>query len=164
MSTNYAQAGTSSTVVSKPTLQLVEQVEIYKSSMLEDCFDYSILISNNISMARDQLANERNWLTWFRLSCTLILLGFSILIQFRLPDPTAEEQPTVTKIQPANKSVGLIFCIIGFSCFFVGLGKYFKSQKLLVKQATYVQAGWGSYVMVAILFLFVCTVMILALH
>lgn len=75
MSTNYAQAGTSSTVVRKPSLQLAEQVEIYKSSVLEDCFDYSILISNNISMARDQLANERNWLTWFRLSCTLILLG-----------------------------------------------------------------------------------------
>lgn len=68
--TNNAQAGPS-----KPSLQFAEKVDIYKTSTLEDCLDYSILMSNKISMARDQLANERNWLTWFRLSCTLIILG-----------------------------------------------------------------------------------------
>lgn len=62
----------------------------------------------------------------------------------------------------SNKPVGYIFCAIGFLCFFVGFGKYFKNQRLLVKQATFVEAGWGSYVVVAILFSFVCTVMILA--
>ncbi|KAI7869630.1 uncharacterized protein EV154DRAFT_392478, partial [Mucor mucedo] len=125
--------------------------------------DYSILVSNNISMARDQLANERNWLTWFRLSCTLIILGFSILVQFRLPDPSdpTPRVATMADTGNSNRPVGFIFCAIGFLCFIVGLGKYFKNQRLLVKQATYVEAGWGSYVVVGILFLFVCTVMIL---
>lgn len=77
MSTNHAQAG-SSGLKKQQTLQFAEKVEIFKGSRLENCLDYSILVSNNISMARDQLANERNWLTWFRLSCTLIILGKSI--------------------------------------------------------------------------------------
>lgn len=74
--TNNAEAGPSTTSLKRePSLELAGNVQVYKSSRLEDCLDYSILVNNNISMARDQLANERNWLTWFRLSCTLIILG-----------------------------------------------------------------------------------------
>lgn len=162
--TNNAEAGPSTAPLTKePTLELAGKVEVYESSKMEDVLDYSILVSNEISMARDQLANERNWLTWFRLSCTLIILGFTILIKFRLPDDngdtdTNDESP----LDVANKPIGLIFCVIGFCCFFVGIGKYFKNQRLLVKQATYVEAGWGSYLMVGLLFLFVCSVMIMA--
>ncbi len=76
MNTNNAEAGPSTTSLKKEaTLELAGHVEVYKSTRLENCLDYSILVNNNISMARDQLANERNWLTWFRLSCTLIILG-----------------------------------------------------------------------------------------
>lgn len=59
----------------QPSLELAEKVQIYKSTCLENTLDYSINVSNSISMARDQLANERNWLTWLRISCTLIILG-----------------------------------------------------------------------------------------
>lgn len=59
----------------QPSLELAEKVEVFKSSHLENTLDYSINVSNSVSMARDQLANERNWLTWFRISCTLIILG-----------------------------------------------------------------------------------------
>lgn len=185
--TNNAVAGPSNSTrtnsinkSSPPKVQLVEKVEIYNSTILEDCFDYSLLVSNNVSMARDQLANERNWLTWFRLSCTLIILGnsitmylriknkyklfdlhtigFTVLIQFRLPD--ANDHSPRSDI--SNKPVGYIFVAIGLSCFCVGIGKYFKSQRLLVNQATYVEAGWASYTAIGILFVFVCTVMILA--
>ncbi|KAI8988561.1 hypothetical protein BDF20DRAFT_911019 [Mycotypha africana] len=157
--------------VQQPKLELAGKVEVYKSSWLENLLDYSILVSNNISMARDQLANERNWLTWFRLSCTLIILGFTVLIQFRLPDNGDDHDNNNNSnsgdsgshfADVANKPVGFIFIIIGFLCFLVGIGKYFKNQRLLVKQATYVEAGWGSYSMVLIVFIFVCTIMILA--
>lgn len=74
MTTNNAPAESSSKA-KQTTLQFVEKVQVYKARPLEDLLDYSVLVSNNISMARDQLANERNWLTWFRLSCTLIILG-----------------------------------------------------------------------------------------
>lgn len=78
--TNNAEAGPSSigpklTKREATQLELAGKVEVYKSSTLEDVLDYSILVNNSVSMARDQLANERNWLTWFRLSCTLIILG-----------------------------------------------------------------------------------------
>lgn len=88
--TNHAEAGPSmpireNTITSKqslvsPKLELADKVEIYPSTTVETCLDYSLLVSNTISMARDQLANERNWLTWFRLSCTLIILGIYIYI------------------------------------------------------------------------------------
>ncbi|KAI8070588.1 uncharacterized protein B0P05DRAFT_550307 [Gilbertella persicaria] len=167
--TNNAEAGPSqkrlnSITNKQPKLELAEKVEIFPSTRLQDCLDYSILVSNNTSMARDQLANERNWLTWFRLSCTLIILGFTLLLQFRLPDSTDQDgNLTVSKANDfASKPIGFIFIGIGLSCFFVGVGKYFKSQRLLVKQATFVEAGWGSLVMVGILFCFVCSVMIMA--
>ncbi|KAG2189964.1 hypothetical protein INT46_003069 [Mucor plumbeus] len=163
--TNNAVAGPSTSTrinsinkPSPPKVEFVEKVKVYDSTILEDCFDYSLLVSNNVSMARDQLANERNWLTWFRLSCTLIILGFTVLVQFRLPD----KNDTSSRSDVSNKPVGYIFVAIGLSCFFVGIGKYFKNQRLLVKQATYVEAGWASYTAVGILFVFVCTVMILA--
>lgn len=74
--TNNAEAGPSTAPLTKePSLVLAAKVEVYKSSKVEDLLDYSIIVSNDISMARDQLANERNWLTWFRISCTLIMLG-----------------------------------------------------------------------------------------
>lgn len=60
---------------SQPHLELAGKVQVFESTKLETALDYSINVSNSISMARDQLANERNWLTWFRISCTLIILG-----------------------------------------------------------------------------------------
>ncbi|KAI8639362.1 hypothetical protein BD408DRAFT_271081 [Parasitella parasitica] len=163
--TNYAEAGPSTTTrinslkkPIKPKLELAEKVEIYDSTTAESFLDYSLLVSNNVSMARDQLANERNWLTWFRLSCTLIILGFTVLIQFRLPDGSND----TPRSDISNEPVGYIFVAIGLICFCVGIGKYFKNQRLLVKQATFVEAGWGSYTAIAILFVFVCTIMILA--
>jgi len=86
--TNNAEAGPSIStrtnsinkpLLQKPKLEIADKVEVYNSTKLENCLDYSLLVSNNISMARDQLANERNWLTWFRLSCTLIILGNLII-------------------------------------------------------------------------------------
>jgi uncharacterized membrane protein YidH (DUF202 family) len=59
----------------QPTLEFAKKVDIIPASCMENCLDYSLIVTNSVSMARDQLANERNWLTWFRLSCTLIILG-----------------------------------------------------------------------------------------
>ncbi|KAI7906109.1 uncharacterized protein BX663DRAFT_498809, partial [Cokeromyces recurvatus] len=161
---NNAEAGPSSfKKIAKPDspmkLELAQKNRVFEATLLEDLFDYSVLVSNNISMARDQLANERNWLTWFRLSCTLVILGFTILIKFRLPDGSSNND---SNFEISSKPVGYIFVAIGFLCSFVGLGKYFKNQRLLIKQATFVEAGRGSYLMVAVLFSFVCTIMILA--
>lgn len=46
-----------------------------KFSSLWSVIDNSIVVPNDGSMARDQYANERTWLSWLKLSCTLIVLG-----------------------------------------------------------------------------------------
>ncbi|KAI8337793.1 hypothetical protein BD560DRAFT_413126 [Blakeslea trispora] len=138
------------------------KVERFKTGRLEDCLDYAILVSNNASMARDHLANERNWLTWLRLSCTLTILGFTVLLQFRLPEEETGMKMMMKPVDLTSKPIGYIFVAIGVACFIVGVGKYFKNQRLLVKQATYIEAGWGSYVTAGLLFSIVCSVMIIA--
>ncbi|OBZ85380.1 hypothetical protein A0J61_06577 [Choanephora cucurbitarum] len=163
----HAEAGPSSwrpienTV--QPKVEYAAEVRRFKTNRLEDCLDYAILVSNNASMARDHLANERNWLTWFRLSCTLIILGFTVLLQFRLPEEDEKEEIHIMKpVDFTSKPIGFIFVTIGIACFLVGVGKYFKNQRLLVKQATYIEAGWGSFVTAGLLFSVVCSVMIIA--
>ncbi|RCH87850.1 hypothetical protein CU097_009835 [Rhizopus azygosporus] len=146
-----------STITIPEQADLAPKSQIFETNLIEDIFDYSILTSNDVSMARDMLANERNWLTWLRLSCTLIILGFTVLLRLRLPDPSEEainNHPT--------RPIGYVFIAVGLGCLFVGVGKYFKNQRLLIKQATFVQAGWGSFVMVGILAIFTCTIMIIA--
>lgn len=69
------EAGPSTAAVQP--LEFAKKDQVFSSTLAEDVFDYSIITSNNVSMARDMLANERNWLTWFRLSCTLVILGLT---------------------------------------------------------------------------------------
>ncbi|CEP08950.1 hypothetical protein [Parasitella parasitica] len=136
----------------QPKLELAEKVEIYDSKIVEDCLDYSLLVSNNVSMARDQLANERNWLTWFRLSCTLIILGFTVLIQFRLPDEKDDTPRSDISNKPENTSrtndywriiciclhrhdLGLYQCLVG--CFAFGLFRNEATYQIfLIEKAT----------------------------
>jgi uncharacterized membrane protein YidH (DUF202 family) len=49
-----------------------------KHASLLSVLDNSIVVPNEGSMARDQFANERTWLSWTKLACTLIVLGTMI--------------------------------------------------------------------------------------
>lgn len=71
-----------STITTPEQADLAPKSQIFETNLIEDIFDYSILTSNDVSMARDMLANERNWLTWLRLSCTLIILGLGFFFSF----------------------------------------------------------------------------------
>ncbi|KAG0163338.1 hypothetical protein DFQ28_000174, partial [Apophysomyces sp. BC1034] len=84
--------------------------------------DISLVVPNEITAARDQLANERNWLTWFRLSCTLMVLGFTVLLRFRLPSMDGDDDNEDDEWGSARTPIGYIFILIGLGSFFVGLG------------------------------------------
>ena len=87
-------------------------------------------------------------------------LGFTILLKFRLPDEgnTPDDWADESVTQP----IGYIFIAIGFSALLTAVGKYFKTQRLLLKRRNFIQAGWGSFIIVSLLFTVVCVVMILA--
>ncbi|KAI8143875.1 hypothetical protein BJV82DRAFT_668313 [Fennellomyces sp. T-0311] len=123
--------------------------------------DIALIIPNSGSMARDMLANERNFLTFFKLSCTLVVLGFTILLKFRLPDDHGDT-PDDWADDSITEPIGYIFVGLGFAALLTAIGKYFKTQRLLAKSVNMIRAGWGSFIIVSLLFTFACIVMILA--
>ncbi|KAI9492864.1 hypothetical protein BDB00DRAFT_825913 [Zychaea mexicana] len=123
--------------------------------------DIALIIPNSGSMARDMLANERNFLTFFKLACTLVVLGFTVLLKFRLPDDHGS-LPDEWADDSVTRPIGYTFIAIGFSALLTAVGKYFKTQRMLAKSINFIQAGWGSFIIVSLLFTLACVVMILA--
>lgn len=148
--------------------------------------DLSLVIPNKVSMARDQLAGERNYLTFLRFSCTLIvlgkdlsynenipllinphgwnLLGFTMILKFRLPfeDDLTDSPPWESDRDQITTPLGYCFVAIGFCLFLYGFVRYYLNQRALVRQVNYIQAGWFSMTVIAVLASFVIGVMILA--
>ncbi|KAL1933922.1 hypothetical protein VTP01DRAFT_8012 [Rhizomucor pusillus] len=130
--------------------------------------DLALLVPNKGSMARDMLANERNFLTFFRLSGSMVVLGFTVLLKFRLPnvddhgDVVPGNDDDEWSSDTLRRSIGFVFIALGFCLFIVGISRYFRTQVLLTKQVNFIQAGWGSFIIIGFIFVFVCTVMIIA--
>ncbi|KAI8344291.1 hypothetical protein BC941DRAFT_408265 [Chlamydoabsidia padenii] len=128
--------------------------------------DLSLIIPNKVSMARDQLAGERNYLTFLRFSCTLIVLGFTMILKFRLPyaedlDDPLNDQWEMDRDQ-ITTPLGYCFVAIGFSLFLYSFAQYYLNQQALIRQVNYIQAGWFSLTVMAMFAAFVIGVMILA--
>ncbi|RUS14950.1 hypothetical protein BC937DRAFT_93119 [Endogone sp. FLAS-F59071] len=121
--------------------------------------DPSLVVNNEGSVARDHLSNERNFLAWFRLSITLIIIGFTVMLKFRF-HREGDDEPDIE--DPFSKPIGIIFVVIGLTAFILGIFKFIKNQRLLTKQKTLVQAGWGSFLIAGVIVVFVCGVMIIA--
>ncbi|SAL99836.1 hypothetical protein [Absidia glauca] len=126
--------------------------------------DLSLVIPNKVSMARDQLAGERNYLTFLRFSCTLIVLGFTMVLKFRLPyeDELTDGAPWESDRDQITTPLGYCFVAIGFSLFLYGFVRYYLNQRALVRQVNFIQAGWFSVTIIAVLAAFGIGVMILA--
>ncbi|KAI8577377.1 hypothetical protein K450DRAFT_252175 [Umbelopsis ramanniana AG] len=128
-----------------------------KHSSLLAVLDNAFVVPNEGSMARDQCANERTYLSWLKLSCTIIVLGFTIIINLRLPN--GETQPSIDPRY--TRPIGITFVAIGLLSFILGLVKYFRNVRLLILHRTLVQAGWFSFLLMAIVSLFACTIMLI---
>ncbi|KAI8097588.1 uncharacterized protein BX664DRAFT_326744 [Halteromyces radiatus] len=121
--------------------------------------DTSLVIPNKISMARDQLAGERNFLTFLRFSCTLIILGFTMLIEFRLPYKTSSSS-SPSNIDAISQPLGYCFVAAGFCLFLYGVGRYFFNQRALIREVNFIQAGWFSLTVMVLLGSFAIGVMV----
>lgn len=156
-------------------------------SSLLTVLDNSFVVPNEGSMARDQCANERTYLSWLKLSCTIIVLGkethshpltlqhasdtlssfvhiliyritgFTIIINLRLPN--GETQPSIDARY--TRPIGITFVAIGMLSLILGIIKYFRNVKLLILHRTLVQAGWFSFLLMAVVSLFACTIMLI---
>jgi uncharacterized membrane protein YidH (DUF202 family) len=162
------------------------QPKLRHSSLLA-VLDNAVVVPNEGSMARDQCANERTYLSWLKLSCTIVVLGkektttplthcsmrlitypffhisfyrttgFTIIINLRLPN--GEKQPSIDPRY--TRPIGITFVAIGMLAFILGLIKYFRNVRLLILHRTLVQAGWVSFLLMAIVSLFACTIMLI---
>ncbi|CAO3635600.1 unnamed protein product [Cunninghamella blakesleeana] len=111
---------------------------------------------------RNQLVAERNYLTFLRFSCTLIVIGFTLLTNFRLPS-TKKDTPDQTKLDEVTRPIGYVFVAAGLFVFISGLVKYFRSQHALVREVNYIQSGIGSIISMVLIAVFVIGVMILSM-
>ncbi|ORX52698.1 hypothetical protein DM01DRAFT_1336481 [Hesseltinella vesiculosa] len=125
-----------------------------------DYVDYSALIPNKVSMARDQLANDRNFLTFFRYSCTLIILGFTMLVKFRLPESGQPPPPDDDWLM--SRPFGYTFIALGLCLFIYALTRYFRIQYALIHEKNNIEAGWFSFLLMIVLALFIIVVSIIS--
>jgi uncharacterized membrane protein YidH (DUF202 family) len=157
-------------------------------SSLLTLLDNSFVVPNEGSMARDQCANERTYLSWLKLSCTIIVLGkknthalwhtlqhasdtlssfvhisiyriTGFTIIINLRLPNGETQPSIDARY--TRPIGITFVAIGMLSFILGLIKYFRNVRLLILHRTLVQAGWFSFLLMGIVSLFACTIMLI---
>ncbi|KAF8449880.1 hypothetical protein BDZ91DRAFT_751429 [Kalaharituber pfeilii] len=114
------------------------------SVLFANPFVSPLVFENSASDARDHCANERNFLSWLRLSIYLAILSIAITISFHLGSPaTALEQRMALPL-------GLIFWLLSLLCLCAGLGNYLSTVEDYRKKRAKVQHGIKTQIIVAI--------------
>lgn len=95
-----------------------------------------LVFENKASDARDHCANERNFLSWLRLSIYLAVVAVAILTTFHF-----NSQPTKLE-QAISFPLGMSFWLLSLISLFSGLGNYLKTVQKYSRQTPLVQTGW----------------------
>ncbi|CAO3610545.1 unnamed protein product [Cunninghamella echinulata] len=109
-------------------------------------------------MTERGIGNEQG----IQFSCLLIVIGFTLLTNFRLPS-SKKETPDDTRLDELTNPIGYGFIAAGLFVFIFGLVKFFRSQYALIHQVNYIQSGIGSILTMIVVALFVVSVMVLSL-
>ncbi|KAF8425713.1 hypothetical protein EV426DRAFT_596264 [Tirmania nivea] len=137
-SSSYSDYGTFGP---KPVLvsELDEHCPIFTAPFISP-----LVFENAASDARDHCANERNFLSWLRLSIYLAIIAMAIVLSFQLRTPASAHERRLAL------PLGLIFWIMAVLCLFTGLGNYLKTvERYRVKRAL-VQSGYKTQIIIAI--------------
>ncbi|KAF3917962.1 hypothetical protein ABW21_db0200025 [Orbilia brochopaga] len=95
-----------------------------------------LVFENTASDARDHCANERNFLSWLRLSSYLCIVSVAIMTTFHFTD-----QPT--KLERAIAfPLGLLFWILAMLSLACGVVNYLKTVEKYSRKVPVVQSGW----------------------
>ncbi|KAI5805137.1 hypothetical protein EDC01DRAFT_358339 [Geopyxis carbonaria] len=94
-----------------------------------------LVFENTASDARDHCANERNFLSWLRLSIYLCVVSVAIILSFHLKTkPTSIEKRMALPL-------GIIFWLLSLLCLMAGLGNYLKTIRKYSRKTAVVQSG-----------------------
>ncbi|EWC48634.1 hypothetical protein DRE_01856 [Drechslerella stenobrocha 248] len=95
-----------------------------------------LVFENNASDARDHCANERNFLSWLRLSSYLAIVSVAIMTSFDF-----NSQPTRLERAVAFP-LGLTFWALALLCLVCGVGNYLQTIAMYSRKVPLVQSGW----------------------
>src|SRR5690606_7665565 len=87
-----------------------------------------LLYTNSGSTARDVLANERNWMSWLRLSLFLNVLTIAMALNFQL-----KSSPTPLE-KRMSLPLGIILWVLSAAALVAGSGAYFSNLKTYARQ------------------------------
>lgn len=96
----------------------------------------ALILENNSSDARDHCANERNFLSYLRLSVYLALCGTAFMVSFDLDNKPQAMKPLTSTY------IGIMFWCLGILCLGSGLWNYLRSLRKYSQQIIIVQSGW----------------------
>ncbi|CAG8521484.1 10508_t:CDS:2 [Funneliformis mosseae] len=104
----------------------------------------TLVVKNSGSTARDNCSIERTFLSWLRMSTTLVLLGMSYFLRFDIfSQPSANENSY-------SKLLGLFLIGLGFTVLIWALCNYFQFQRLYASRYAFIENGVLSFSIAAL--------------
>lgn len=114
---------------------LVDELQPNSPLILSSPFISPLVFDNKASDARDHCANERNFLSWLRLSMYLCVVSIAIVISFHFKHEPSELEKRL------SLPLGICFWVLSLACLFAGLGNYLKTIRMYSRKAALVQSG-----------------------
>ncbi|KAF3158787.1 hypothetical protein TWF106_007785 [Orbilia oligospora] len=103
-----------------------------------------LVFENTASDARDHCANERNFLSWLRLSSYLAIVSVAIMTTFHFTSEPTELEKRIAF------PLGLLFWLLAILSLACGVGNYLKTVKQYSRKVALVQSGWKTQLLGAI--------------
>ncbi|TGZ80846.1 hypothetical protein EX30DRAFT_355172 [Ascodesmis nigricans] len=103
--------------------------------ILASPFISPLIFANEASDARDHCANERNFLSWLRLSIYMCVVAVAIILNFNL-----KEAPTPTE-KRMSLPMGVIFWMLSLLCLGTGMGIYTNTVQRYSRKSAIVESG-----------------------
>ncbi|KAF3902941.1 hypothetical protein ABW20_dc0100062 [Dactylellina cionopaga] len=129
---------------SRTNFVIVEEVDENANLFLARPFTGPLVFENTASDARDHCANERNFLSWLRLSSYLAVVSVAIMTTFHFTS-----QPTKLEKKIAFP-LGLLFWVLALLSLACGVGNYLKTVSQYSKKVAVVQSGWRTQTLGAV--------------
>ncbi|KAH0612737.1 uncharacterized protein H6S33_009117 [Morchella sextelata] len=123
----------------------IDELDSNSPIILSSPFISPLLFTNDASDARDHCANERNFLSWLRLSVYLCVVSIAIVISFHF-----KREPTQLE-RRMSMPLGIIFWSLSLACLFAGLANYLKTIQLYRRKTALVQSGAKTQVVLGII-------------
>ncbi|PWW76509.1 hypothetical protein C7212DRAFT_279538 [Tuber magnatum] len=119
----------------RPKPVLVDELQPHSPLILSSPFISPLVFENNASDARDHCANERNFLSWLRLSMYLCIVSIAVVISFHFKREPSELE------EKLSLPLGICFWVLSLACLLAGFGNYVKTIGMYSKKAALVQSG-----------------------